>query len=125
LPTRFAERRPGLRTHQQRIGRQQRQWQRRGQMRCVNDGRYKFARYFKATDHHRPRDWATLNARNDLALYDLQADPGETNYMAADRAAVKDTPLAMNAKLDRLIEREIGVDDGSSLPGPGLLWRRA
>ncbi|MFO1294977.1 MAG: sulfatase-like hydrolase/transferase, partial [Rubrivivax sp.] len=30
--------------------------QRRGQMRGVTDGRYKFARYFKPTDHHRPRD---------------------------------------------------------------------
>ncbi len=31
----------------------------------------------------------------------------------------------MNAKLDRLIEREIGVDDGRFLPGPDLLWRRS
>jgi hypothetical protein len=44
---------------------------------------------------------------------------------AADTAAVKDTRLAMNAKPDRLIEREIGVDDDGFRPGPGVLWRGA
>ncbi len=48
---------------------------------------------------------------------------GENNNLAADPVAAKDTLLAMNAKLDRLTEREIGVDDGSFLPGPGFLWR--
>jgi hypothetical protein len=31
----------------------------------------------------------------------------------------------MNATLDRLVEREIGVDDGSDRAGPGVLWRGA
>jgi arylsulfatase len=49
----------------------------RGIIRGVYDGRYKFARYFKISEHHEPRDWSTLTAHNDLELYDTQADPDE------------------------------------------------
>ena len=32
----------------------------RGLIRGVFDGRYKFGRYFRVTEHHEPRDWDTL-----------------------------------------------------------------
>lgn len=63
---------------------------RRGQMRGVYDGRWKFARYFKPTDHHVPRDWSMLIARNDIELHDTHSDPGETHNLAAGTALVLD-----------------------------------
>ena len=95
----------------------------RGQMRGVYDGRYKFARYFAPTQHHTPRTWEELIARNDLELYDTQEDPGETRNLAREPEAVRELVMTMNAKLNRLIKREVGSDDGHHLPGPGFLWR--
>lgn len=87
----------------------------RGQMRGVWDGRYKFARYFSPKEHHRPHDWETLTSRNDIEFYDTAADPEERNNLASDGAS-RTAVLAMNEKLNALIDREIGVDDGSFLP---------
>ncbi|MBP7338626.1 sulfatase-like hydrolase/transferase [Niveispirillum sp.] len=95
----------------------------RGQMRAVFDGRYKFARYFAPTDHNTPESWEALIARNDLELYDTVSDPGETSNLATRPEEVRDLILLMNAKLNRLIAREIGVDDGRHMPGPTLIWR--
>ena len=90
-----------------------------GQMRSVTDGRWKFS-----LPNPRPPPASRLGhayGAQRPQLYDLQA-VSETTNLAADPTAVKDTLFAMNAKLDRLIAREIGVDDGSFLP-PGLLWQ--
>ncbi|WP_293920281.1 sulfatase-like hydrolase/transferase [Sphingobium sp. UBA5915] len=95
----------------------------RGQMRGVFDGRYKFARYFAPTQHNSPLSWDDLVALNDLELYDTQADPGETRNLATRPEAVRDLILEMNAKLGRLIAREIGIDDGRHMPGPDFIWR--
>lgn len=96
---------------------------RRGQMRAVYDGRWKFARYFKPTQHHVPRDWSTLIGLNDLELYDTLTDPGENANLAVRPQEASARLLAMNDKLNRLIEREIGIDDGRFLPGPAWIWR--
>jgi len=88
----------------------------RGAVRSVFDGRHVFARYFSPRQHHRPRTLEELRALNDLELYDVEADSLELQNLAADEKQ-RDLVLAMNEKLDRLIETEVGEDRGQMLPG--------
>ena len=81
--------------------------------RGIHDGRYKFARYFKPSEHHTPTDWGTLTAHNELELYDLANDPDEMDNLGADPDTHRDVILDCNAKLNDLIALEVGVDDGS------------
>jgi arylsulfatase len=90
----------------------------RGVIRGVHDGRYKFARYFKINEHHVPRDWETLVARNDLELYDTSADADEIVNLAVEPDRHRQRILALNAQVNALIDREIGADDGAMYPGP-------
>jgi len=91
--------------------------------RGVHDGRYKFARYFRPAEHHIPSDWDTLLKHNELELYDTQADPDELVNLAREPEKQRALITALNARTNALIEREIGVDDGASLPGPRALYR--
>ena len=60
---------------------------------------------------------------NDVELYDLEVDPHEMRNLANDRRANGDLLLAMNDKLNRLIDDEVGKDDGSHLPKmEGVNW---
>jgi arylsulfatase len=90
----------------------------RGIIRGVFDGRYKFGRYFRISEHHVPRDWETLVAHNDLELYDTQADPDEIVNLAFRPEEQKARILELNARANALIDTEIGADDGSMYPGP-------
>jgi hypothetical protein len=45
----------------------------------------------------------------------LKNDPGELNNLAADPAANEALIMDLNAQLNRLIEKEIGVDDGQEV----------
>jgi arylsulfatase A-like enzyme len=89
----------------------------RGLIRGVFDGRYKFGRYFRLTEHHEPRDWDTLLAHNDLELYDTHEDPDEIVNLAFHPDTHQAQLLELNAKVNALVDAEIGVDDGSMYPG--------
>jgi arylsulfatase len=95
----------------------------RGSLRSVFDGRYRFTRYFAPTQRNRPASLDELYRWNDVELFDLQADPAETRNLAADRAGNAALVEAMRAKLERVIAAEIGVDDGREMPDvPRITW---
>jgi arylsulfatase A-like enzyme len=89
----------------------------RGAIRSVFDGRYQFTRYFSPKQHNRPDSIETLFELNDVELFDLQEDPHELDNLALDPVKNADLIIAMNAKLNRLIDTEVGEDVGQMLPG--------
>jgi len=115
----------------------------KGAIRSVFDGRYKYSRYFSNKHHNMPGsnsedDQEVLQQiydNNEVELFDLGSDPHEEYNLAyeAGLAAynhalgdgkvtqlelkVRDKLLLeMNAKMNRLIEQQVGNDDGSYLP---------
>jgi len=91
-------------------------WSLRVSIRSIVDERYKFSRYFSFKEFHTPNTLEQLRAKNDLELYDLQNDPQERINLAYNFEKNKALIWSMNVKLNTLIEREIGKDDGSFLP---------
>jgi len=89
----------------------------RGAIRGVFDGRYKLVRYFSPKQHNRPDSLDTLVKLNDVELFDVQTDPLEVKNLALDRTRHRDLLDAMNAKLNALIDKEVGEDVGQMLPG--------
>jgi arylsulfatase A-like enzyme len=89
----------------------------RGAVRAVYDGRYVFARYFSPKQHNRPKTIEELLRVNDVELFDLQSDPNEMNNLAASGGQHREVVVAMNDKLNRLIDAEVGEDRGQMLPG--------
>jgi arylsulfatase len=89
----------------------------RGAIRSVFDGRYQFTRYFSPKQHNHPTSIEALFELNDVELFDLQNDPHELDNLALDRVKNADLLMAMNAKLNKLIDDEVGEDVGQMLPG--------
>ena len=93
-------------------------------IRSVYDGRYKLSRYFSPEEHHTPRNLEDLLAINDVELFDLEADRDEVQNLALEPKANGELLLAMNDKLNALIEDEVGEDIGQMLPGDDpARWR--
>jgi arylsulfatase len=88
----------------------------RGSVRTVFDGRYKFSRYFSPVDRNKPRNLTELYKVNDVELFDLHADPSETVNLAAEREKNSDLIATMSGKLETLIKAEIGDDNGREMP---------
>jgi arylsulfatase len=88
----------------------------RGAIRGVYDGRYRFARYFSPRQHNRPASLEALLKLNDVELYDVERDPLEVDNLALDGAKSRELLEEMNTKLNALIDREVGEDAGQMLP---------
>lgn len=89
----------------------------RGAIRMVYDGQYVFARYFSPKQHNRPTTLEELYKYNDVELFDVTADPLEMQNLAQDTKHNGERVMAMNEKLNRLIDDEVGEDRGQMLPG--------
>lgn len=95
----------------------------RGTIRMVFDGRYKFSRYFAPTDRNSPKTLDALYADNDVELLDLRENPHEMTNLAAKKGENADLVMSMSAKLEAAIKDEIGADDGREMPDfKGIKW---
>ncbi len=94
----------------------------RGAIRSVFDGRYKYSRYFSPLQHNQPRSLEDIYALNDVELFNLETDPDEMRNLAIEPRRYGDLLLAMNDKMTQLIGTEVGVDDGSFLPVENVNW---
>lgn len=95
----------------------------RGSLRTVFDGRYKFTRYFSPVDRNQPKNLDELYRWNDVELYDLENDQTEMTNLAAKRDSNPELVQKMNEKLETIIKAEFGKDDGREMPQvEGISW---
>jgi arylsulfatase A-like enzyme len=87
----------------------------RGFLSLAFDGRYKFGRYYAPTTANTPQTLAEILDKNDLQLFDLYDDPGEVHNLALEPEKYEATILKMNAVLNELMAKEVGVDSSRLL----------
>ena len=85
----------------------------RGFVRGIITPDYKFARYFAPVKFNTPADYEALWADNDVELLMCGTDETENLAWPKDNNANQQLVELMNQKLNALIQREIGTDDGS------------
>jgi arylsulfatase A-like enzyme len=88
----------------------------RGFLAFAFDGRYKFARYYAPDAFNVPRTIKEIFENNDVQLFDLKNDPSEVKNLALNQEENQEILLRMNALLNDLMAKEVGVNDGSFLP---------
>jgi arylsulfatase len=95
----------------------------RGAIRSVFDGRYKYSRYFSPKQHNQPHTLEGIFELNDVELFDLEMDPDEMQNLATEPKKHAELLLAMNDKMNAIIDAEVDEpDDGSFLPGNPDNW---
>ena len=94
----------------------------RGAIRSIFDGRYKYTRYYSPLQHNEPKTIQEILKYNDIELFDLKNDFEEIHNLAIDIKKNETLILAMNDKMNEIIKEEVGVDDGSFLPGESNQW---
>jgi arylsulfatase len=88
----------------------------RGFLSFAFDGRYKFTRYYAPNAFNTPTTLGEILKQNDVELFDLEKDPHEMTNLAVEAEKNKDVILRMNALLNKLIAREVGVNNDQFLP---------
>lgn len=84
--------------------------EKKGYLRGIITKDYKFARYFSPIHFNTPTDIDALYAQNEVELYRMETD--ETENLAWPKGNNKELVEEYNGRLNNLIQREIGVDDG-------------
>lgn len=80
--------------------------------RAVTDGRYKLVRWFSPLEYGNPSTLQELYQQSDVALYDLESDPGELENLGhPDHPEHQpDLVLRLLEKLHDLIDHELGEE---------------
>lgn len=84
--------------------------EKKGYLRGIITADYKFARYFSPLHFNTPTEIDALYAQNEVELYRMGSD--ETENLAWPKGNNKELVEEYNDKLNAIIKREIGIDDG-------------
>ena len=88
---------------------------RRGFISFVFDGRYKFARYYAPDNFNTPIRWKRCSPTTRSRCSTFKPTRTSSTISASIRRPIAPDP-AMNELLNRMIAREVGVNDGGFLP---------